>query len=171
MTVRVDAALSGNLNPKRIISYDRHPHLWLDPSCIIKKALSSSVALHAMLSRGDLSLAVPASVLAWGSSDQSFQRHWVHRGGLTEGRSGSLLPAGDAYPVWLRDLASAVVSGGIVVGCPAYVEWELAIIEHHWSDNAAVQCFLRLTAQQWYTTPPPVNHAFLVRRILDGSGW
>ena len=64
MTVRVDAALSSNLNPKRIISYDRHPHLSLDLSCIIKKTLSSSVALHAMLSRRDLSLAVPASVLA-----------------------------------------------------------------------------------------------------------
>ena len=63
------------------------------------KENSSSVALHAMLSRRGLSLAVPASVLPCGSSDQSFQRHRVHRGGLTEGRSGSLLPAGDAYPV------------------------------------------------------------------------
>ena len=40
------------------------------------------------LDRGGLSLGVPASFLAWGSSDQSLQRH---TGGLVEGRSGDLL--------------------------------------------------------------------------------
>ena len=41
-------------------------------------------------SRGGLSLGVPPSSLAWGSSDQSPQRQRVHIGGLVEGRSGGL---------------------------------------------------------------------------------
>ena len=42
-------------------------------------------------SRGGLSLGVPTSSPAWGSSDQSPQRQRVHIGGLVEGRSGGLL--------------------------------------------------------------------------------
>ena len=42
-------------------------------------------------SRGGLSLGVPPSSLAWGSSDQSPQHQRVHIGGLVEGRSGGLL--------------------------------------------------------------------------------
>ena len=42
-------------------------------------------------SRGGLSLGVPTSSLAWGSSDQSPQRQRVHKGGLVEGRSGGQL--------------------------------------------------------------------------------
>jgi len=45
-------------------------------------------------SRGGLSLGVPPSSLAWGSSDQSPQRQRVHIGGLVEGRSGGLLSGG-----------------------------------------------------------------------------
>ena len=81
-------------------------------------------------SRGDLSLGVPSSFLAWGSSDQSPQRHTVHIGRLMEGRSGGLLSGdggggrGDAHSVWLRDLANIVVSMGLSRWCPAYVQSE-----------------------------------------------
>ena len=61
-------------------------------------------------SRGDLSLGVPVSFLAWGSSDQSPQRQRVRTAGLVEGRSGGLFSGGDALSVRLRDLANTVVS-------------------------------------------------------------
>ena len=49
--------------------------------------------------------------------------HWrVHRGGLNEGCSGSLLSGGDTHSVWLCNLANTVVSRGHSRGCPVYAE-------------------------------------------------
>ena len=79
-------------------------------------------------SRGGLSLGVPPSSLAWGSSDQSPKCQRVHIGGLVEGRSGGLLSGGDAHTVWLRNLASIVVSRGNSRWCPAYVPSEQALL-------------------------------------------
>ena len=78
--------------------------------------------------RGALSLSVPASSLAWGSSDQSTQRQRVYRGRLVEGRSGGLLSGGDAHSAWLPDLANTVVSRGHSRWCPAYAESEQALL-------------------------------------------
>ena len=42
----------------------------------------------------------------------SGHREKIHVGGLVEGRSGGLLPGGDARSVWLRDVVNIVVSKG-----------------------------------------------------------
>ena len=73
-------------------------------------------------------LRVPASFLAWGSSDQRPQHQKVHIGGLMEGRSGSLLSWGDAHSVWLHSLANIVISRGHRRWCPVYVESEQALL-------------------------------------------
>ena len=67
------------------------------------------------LDRGGLSLRVPASSFAWGSSGQSLQRHI---GGLVEGRSGDLLSGVGvhAQSFWLRSLPNTVVSIGHIAG-------------------------------------------------------
>ena len=77
-------------------------------------------------SHGGLSLDLPPSSLARGSSDQSTQRQRVHIGGLVEGGSGGLLSGGDAHSVWLHDLANIVISRGHSRWCPAYVQSEQA---------------------------------------------
>ena len=77
-------------------------------------------------SHGGLSLGVPTSSLAWGSSDQSPQRQRIHIRGLVEGCGGGLLSGGDAHSVQLRDLANIVVSRGQSRWCPAYVQSEQA---------------------------------------------
>ena len=67
-------------------------------------------------SHGGLSLSVPPSSLAWGSSDQSPQYQRVHIGGLVEGHSGGLLSGGDVHSVWPHNLANIVISRSIVGG-------------------------------------------------------
>ena len=79
-------------------------------------------------SRGGLSIGVPPSSLAWGSSGQSPQRQRVHVGGLVKGQNGGLHPGGNAHTAWLRELANSVVSRGHSRGWPAYVQSEQALM-------------------------------------------
>ena len=103
-------------------------------------------------SRGGLSLGVPPSSLAWGSSDESLQRQRVHIGGLVEWRSGGLLSGRDVHLVWLRDLNEdykyhCIYNLWLNLHCPQ--EGEQLVVscvcsirtgttEHHRSDSAAV---------------------------------
>ena len=64
-------------------------------------------------SRGDFSLSVPVSFLAWGCSGQSLRRLTVRiEAGLIEGRSGDMFSGGN----WLRDFAHINVRKGQWVG-------------------------------------------------------
>ena len=107
-------------------------------------------------SRGGLSLGVPPSSLAWGSSDQSPKCQRVHIGGLVEGRSGGLLSGRDAHTVWLRDLASIVVSRGNSRWCPAYVQSEQALLNT--TEVTQQQCSVSFGWQPTNDlTSPPVD--------------
>ena len=66
-------------------------------------------------SHGGLSLSVPPSSLAWGSSIKALSV-WVHIGWQVEGCSGGLLSRGVAHSVWLCDFANIVISRGTVGG-------------------------------------------------------
>ena len=89
--------------------------------------VSASVAFHA-ISRGDLSLGVPASFLARGSIDQSPQRQRIYVRGLEEGRNSGLLSGRGAHSVWLRELANIVASRGHSRWCPTYLQSEQALL-------------------------------------------
>ena len=93
-----------------------------------------------------LSLGVPPSSPAWGSSDQSPQHQRIHKGELIEGCSGILLSGGDAHSVWLCYLANIVISRGHSSWCPAYVQLHQALIKHHRSDSVAGQPTNNLTS-------------------------
>ena len=54
----------------------------------------------------------PVSVLAWGSSCQSHQHQSPQYTSVIQGCSDGLLSGGDAYLVWLWELANTVISGG-----------------------------------------------------------
>ena len=107
-------------------------------------------------SRGGLSLGVPLSSLAWGSSDQSPQHQRVHIGGLVERCSGGLLSGGDAHSVRLCDLANIVVSSWHSRWCPAYVQSEQALLNT--TEVTQQQCSVSFGWQPTNDlTSPPVD--------------
>ena len=120
---------------------------------------------------GGLSLSVPPSSLAWGSSDQIRQCLRVHTGGLVEGCSGSLVSGGDAHSVWLHNLANIAISRGHSRWCPAYVQSEQALLNT--TKVIQQQCSVSFggqpTNQARYSCGPLGERPWC--RMSPGCGW
>ena len=107
--------------------------------------------------RDDLSLGVPASFLAWSSSDQSPHRQRVSTRGLVEEHGGGLLSGG----VWgggeftqCDSATNTVIHRRHSRWCLAYVEWKQALLNTTEVTRQQYSISFRWQPTNHLTSPP-----------------